>query len=153
MKKIIPILLLLSACENELTYKRTAVDPMILSFPNLEVTIYGRERVTECGGQCGYDYIGYPPNPVPRCCTYDRTYPVRKDSISVDLEFPSGSELIGEQTEKLHGEFFNDLDNPYDDHGYINIKIKSKFHKYNQAILQSIPVYYKQNAVVPIELK
>lgn len=153
MKKLLPfVFLVLGACENKLTYDRKSTDPMSLEFKDLIVSIYGRERVNECGGQCGYDYIGYPPTPIARCCTYDQIYKVREDVISVTLDFPVGSELEIDQTEKLSGEFFNDLDNPYDDHGYINVKVKSKHHKYNQAILKSLPVYYKQTTTVPIQL-
>lgn len=126
--------------ENRLVVERTAETPMTVELNDLQVEVYRKETVIKQDPRCGYTFVGT--YPIPNTCPVDEFYHDRTEKISLRVNFPVGTQLTGDQKESFTGEFYNDYDHPELNYGFIDIKAKSRYNKYDADSLKGIQVIY-----------
>lgn len=143
----------LSGCdtENRLEVERTAETPATVELVDLQVEVYRKETVIKQDPRCGYTWVGT--NPIPNTCPVDEFYHDRSEKISLRVNFPAGTELTGDQKETFSGEFYNDYDHPELNYGYLNIKARSRYNKYDNDAMKGIPVTYGVFTDINVPLK
>ncbi len=126
--------------ENRLVVERTADTAMVVDINDLQVEVYRKETVIKQDPRCGYTWVGT--NPIPNTCPVDEYIHDRSEKISLRVNFPAGTEITGDQKETFTGEFYNDGEHPELNYGYIDIRAKSRYNKYDNDAMKGIQVTY-----------
>lgn len=124
--------------ENVITVLRTHQTPLVIDINNWLVSVNRIDTQWNHNFECGASYESVPPT----TCQLEALSTDRVEPLRVQLQFPATFELAPGQAEQIAIRFSNNEYIPTDNHGYLDLSIRSNIHHYDNRKFRHIRVFY-----------